>query len=265
VQAGHERERRLKDRVESTLKPALLLFFLRPIALSAKGEAMHLLLRTSPLLLSLTLLACGGSTPPPNDAKSANDADQSTASNPQALEEERRGFMAECQEGPEYESFCACSWDSVTKTTTAEERQDLNNPNTKKALAALPKACGAKLPKQAVKSNFIKACAKSPDMAPFCECSYHFLDGKGMVTGGDADLSSVEGEMKAACSKELSVIARKAFIRGCMDNQTEAVCQCAYGALEKKYGKDKVLGLLEKGGDEAKNAVRSAGASCGAQ
>lgn len=226
---------------------------------------MHLFLRTSPLLLSLTLLACGGSTPPPNDAKNANDAEGATASNPQALEEERRAFMAECQEGPEYESFCACSWDSVTKTTTAEERKDLNNPNTRDALAALPKACGAKLPKTAVKNNFIKACAKSPDMAPFCECSYHFLDAKGMVTGGDADLSSVEGEMKAACAKELAVIARKAFLRGCMDNQTEAVCQCTYSALEKKYGKEKLLTLLEKNKDEARSAVRAAGAACGAQ
>lgn len=226
---------------------------------------MHLFLRTSPLLLSLTLLACGGSTPPPNDANNAKNAENASSENPQALEEERRAFMAECQEGPEYESFCACSWDSVSETTTAEERKDLNNPNTKKALSALPKACGAKLPKQAVKANFVKACAKSPDMAPFCECSYHFLDAKGMVTSGDADLSSVEGEMKAACAKELSVIARKAFIRGCMDNQSEAVCQCAYGALEKKYGKEKVLGLLERGGDEAKNAVRAAGAACGAQ
>jgi hypothetical protein len=258
-------EHRAKKSLGSTPKPARLFFFLPPTTRSAIAVTMHLLLRTSPLLFVFSLLACGGSTPAPNDPSQADAADKSAAGNPQDLEKERQTFMVECQEGPEYEAFCACSWESVTKTTTAEERKDLQNPNTKKALAALPKACGAKLPKEVVKGNFMKACTKSPELGPFCECSFNFLDAKGMVTSGDADLDSVEGEMKAACSKELSVIAKKAFLQGCSRNQTDAVCQCTYGALEKKYGKDKVLKLLEGGGEDAKQAVRSAGASCGAQ
>jgi len=243
-------------------------FFLAAHVPICEGPAMNLLSRTIPLAFTMALFACGGSTPPPNDAQKNSDSEAAppgTGSSSEATEEERKSFMTECTETPELKDFCSCSWDSVTKTTTAEERKDVENPKMKKALAALPDQCGNKLPKEAIKGNFIKACAKSPSMAPFCECSFHFLDGKGLLTSGPEGVAKVEGEMKAACSKELYELARGAFMQGCGGKQPEAVCKCTFGALEKKYGKDKLQSFLETGGDDAKNAVKAAGATCGAK
>lgn len=229
---------------------------------------MNLLQRTIPLALTFALFACGGSTPPPNDENKASDSEAASGSGSpksDATEAERKSFMTECMESPDMKDFCSCSWDSITKTTTAEDRKDLENPNTKKALAALPDQCGSKLPKEAVKGNFIKACAKSPAMEPFCECSFHFLDGKGLLTSGPEGVAKVEGEMKAACSKELYELAKGAFMQGCGSKQSEVVCQCTFSALEKKYGKDKLQSFLETGGEDAKKAVKAAGNTCGAK
>ena len=224
---------------------------------------MHLLPRTIPLALAFALVACGGSTPPPNEPGGASDSEAAPKSN--ATEAEQKSFMTDCMETPDFKDFCSCSWDNVSKSTTAEERKDLENPNTKKALAALPDQCGSKLPKEALKGNFIKACAKSPAMEPFCACSFQFLDGKGLLTSGPEGVAKVEGEMKAACSKELYELAKGAFMQGCSGKQTEAVCQCTFSALEKKYGKEKLQSFLETGGDDAKKAVKSAGSTCGAK
>lgn len=227
---------------------------------------MHLLLRRSPLVLAFALASCGGSTPPPNDPSSANkDAAPEGGSESAALEQERKEFMAECKEDPELEAFCACSWETVTKTTTAEERKDLNNPTTKKALASLPEQCGSKLPKQAVKDNFMKSCAKSPAMGPFCECSFRFLDEKGMLTSGADGVKQVEGEMKAACSNEMYELGKAAFLDACGQNQPATVCQCTFGTLEKKFGKAKLQTMLESGSQDAKTATKSAAGSCGAK
>jgi hypothetical protein len=232
---------------------------------------MHLLQRTIPLALVFALAACGGSNPPPNDAKGASDAEnapgggKTAGGSSDATEEEHKSFMKECMETPDFKDFCSCSWDSVIQTTTAEDRKDIENPKTKKALAALPEKCGAKMPKGALKENFISACAKSPEMGPFCECSYHFLDGKGLLASGAEGVAKVEGEMKAACAAEVYELSKGAFMKGCGEKQTEAVCKCTFAALEKKYGKDKLQGFLESGSDDAKKAVRTAGGTCGAK
>lgn len=255
-----------------------------------ESRVMHQVLRSSPVIFALSLIACGGSTPPPNDSSNAkeeagdkaatesanNEADEAgggdekkapgrvAANSPAALDEERKGFMTECNSSGKLEAFCQCSWESVIKKTTYEERQDLENPNTKKALASLSTECGDKMPKDVVKQNYIQACTKMPAMGPFCECSYKFLDKKGLLTSGEEGVSRVEGEMKAACAKELQELGRKAFMEGCTTKQTATVCQCTVNALSKKYG-DKLWSLLEKGGDDAKQAVRDAGASCNAK
>lgn len=261
---------------------------------------MHQVLRSSPVIFALSLIACGGSTPPPNDSSNtkdeatdkptdesspdaknestANEGDESAgntkkkspgngrtaANSPASLEEERKGFMGECNSSGNLEAFCQCSWESVIKKTTYEERQDLENPNTKKALASLSAECGDKMPKDVVKKNYIQACTKMPAMGAFCECSYKFLDKKGLLTSNEEAVSRVEGEMKAACAKELQELGRKAFMEGCTTKQSATVCQCTVNALNKKYG-DKLWTLLEKGGDEAKQAVRDAGGSCNAK
>jgi len=240
-------------------------FFLAALHMICEGRRMHQLLRTSPLVFVFALAACGGSTPPPNDATSSEKdaAPGGGSGSSAALEEERKAFMSECMESPELKDFCACSWDNVSKTTTAEERKDVDNPNTKKALAALPDQCGNKMPKQALKENFIKSCAKSAAMEPFCECSYKFLDGKGMLTSGAEGVAKVEGEMKAACSNELFELGKAAFLDACGQNQDMKICQCTFGSLEKKYGKAKLQSMLESGSQDAKNAARAAAASCG--
>lgn len=225
---------------------------------------MHLLLRTSPLVLAFALAACGGSTPPPNDP-SSSEKDVSGGGSDPALEEERKAFMAECKEKPDLQDFCACSWENVIKTTTAEERKDVENPNTKRALNALPEQCGDKLPKQEIKENFMKSCAKAPAMMSFCECSFHFLEGKGMLTSGADGVQKVEDEMKAACSNELYELGKGAFLEACGNSQDLPVCQCTFSALEKKFGKEKLQSMLESGSQEAKGAAKAAGASCGAK
>ena len=251
---------------------------------------MHQVLRSSPVIFALSLIACGGSTPPPNDSSNAkneatekatdessgNETDEAgggenkkaparvAANSPAALEEERKGFMSECNSSGKLEAFCQCSWESVIKKTTYEERQDLENPNTKKALASLSMECGDKMPKEVVRQNYLQACTKMPAMGAFCECSYKFLDKKGLLTSSEEAVSRVEGEMKAACAKELQELGRKAFMEGCTTKQSATVCQCTVNALSKKYG-DKLWTLLEKGGDDAKQAVRDAGASCNAK
>ena len=238
-------------------------FFLAAVHMICEGRPMHLLLRTSPLVFLFALAACGGSTPPPNDASSTDkEAAPGGGSGSAALEDERKAFMTECMENPELKDFCACSWENVIKTTTAEERKDVENPRTKKALAALPDQCGDKLPKQAVKENFVKSCAKSPSMEPFCECSYKFLDGKGLLTSGAEGVAKVEGEMKAACSNELFELGKGAFLEACGQNEKPSVCQCTFSALEKKHGRAKLQAMLESGSEEAKTAARAAAATC---
>ena len=79
------------------------------------------------------------------------------------------------------------------------------------------------------------------------------------------EASKVKGEMKAACSKELYELAKGAFLHTCGGDQTEAVCQCTFAALEKKYGKDKVLAVLEAGGDDMQKAFKSVSKTCGAK
>jgi hypothetical protein len=230
-------------------------------------RAMNLLHRTIPLSLVFALFACGGSAPPPKDPNGASDSGKTAdADGPTATtDEEHKSFMTECTETPAMKDYCSCSWDTLAKMTTAEERTDLANPNTKKALMALPKQCGSKLPKDMVKSNFVKTCASSPLMTAYCACSYEFLDSKGLVQGTAEDAAKVEGELKVACSKELQEVSKAAFMQGCGESQTAAVCQCTFAALEKKYGKDKLHTFLETGGADAKKAAQSAAKTCGAK
>ncbi len=232
-----------------------------------EGAVMHLLPRTIPLVLAFALVACGGSTPPPNDKNTASDSEQASGagSSSAATEAEHKSFMTECVETPELKDYCSCSWDTITKSTTAEERKDIENPNTKKAMGTLAEKCGSKLPKSVIKGSFVKNCAKSPMLMPFCECSFNFFDSKGLLNATEEDAAKAQGEMKAACSKELSELGKVAFLQGCGEKQTEAVCKCTYGALEKKHGKEKLQSFLETGGDDVKKAVKSAGTTCGAK
>ena len=229
---------------------------------------MQLPVRTIPMVLSFALISCGGSAPPRDTADHMAGGDvkppESSSSNA-ALEDEHKSFMTECTETPAMKDYCTCAWDNVTKTTSAEDRKDLENPKTKKALAALADQCGSKMPKEVIKSNFVKTCAKSPEMTPFCECSFNFLDGKGLLTSGADGIAKVEGEMKTACSKELYDVAKAAFLHGCSDKQPEKVCTCTFAALEKKYGKDKLQPFFESGTDEVKKAVSAASKTCGAK
>lgn len=108
-------------------------------------------------------------------------------------------------------------------------------------------------------------CAKAKAMVPFCECSFKFLDGKGLLTSGPEGVAKVEGEMKAACSSELYELGKGAFMEACGGDQEDKVCQCTFAALEKKFGKAKLQPALESGSDEVKNAMKSALKSCGAK
>ena len=231
---------------------------------------MHLLQRTIPLTLVFALAACGGSNPPPNDAKSASDAEsapgagKTAGGSSDATEEEHKAFMTSCTETPDMKDFCSCSWDALAKTTTADERKDRENPNRKKALAALPEQCGSKMPKGPAKEKFVKGCAKKPEMVAYCECSFDFLDGKGLLMSGAEGVAKVEREMAAACSKTLD-LSKAGFVKGCTEKHTEAACTCTYDALEKKVGKDKILAFLQSGTDDMRNAIKSAGTACEAK
>lgn len=227
---------------------------------------MQSMLRISSLLLTFVFVACGGSTPPPNDA--TNDKKESAPGGPEknaALDEEHKGFMSECMESPDYEAYCSCSWDTIIKSTTAEDRKDIENPNTKKALASARGECFGKIPKSAFKESFVKTCAKKPEMGAFCECSYNFLDGKGLLTSSTEELEKVQPEMRSACSKEFAEITKAAFIEGCSEKVPAATCQCLFGSLEKKFGKDKLRVLLETNSDEIAPAIKAAKSSCPAK
>lgn len=228
---------------------------------------MNQVLRSGLVAFSLLVIACGGSTPPPNAgsvAKNESSGNAESSSSAAALEAERKEFIAECNSDPKLDAFCQCSWESVVKRTTAEERKDANNPNAKKALESLPAECGDKLPADMVKQKYVEACAEMPAMKSFCECSYTFLEKKGLLRSEEEALARVQGEMKTACAKELAEFGRLAFMEGCSQNHTGKVCQCAFDSLSKKHG-DKLWTLLESGSDEAKQAVRNATSTCGAK
>ncbi len=228
---------------------------------------MHSIFRISPLLLTLAFAACGGSTPPANDANNEKKDDASGSSAKRAADsgsadEERQGFMGACMEKPEYDAYCNCTWDSITKDTTAEERTDLENANTKKALSRARGQCLGKMPKSAHKDNFVKSCASKPEMVAFCGCSYDYLDSKGLLTASSEELDKVTDDMRASCSKEWAVLTKGAFMEGCTSKQSQPVCECTFAALEKKYGKEKVGPMLQAGSPEVRETVKSASITC---
>lgn len=228
---------------------------------------MNQVLRSGLVAFSLLVIACGGSTPPPNDSsdtKKESSGNTESSSSDAALEAERKEFVAECNSDSKLDAFCQCSWEVVVKTTTAEERKDPNNPNAKKALESLPTECGDKLPAEMVKQKYVQACSVMPAMKSFCECSYTFLEKKGLLRSNAEAIAAVQGEMKTACAKELGEFGRVAFVEGCSKNHTDKVCQCAIDSLSKKHG-DKLWALLESGSDEAKQSVRNATSTCGAK
>jgi hypothetical protein len=170
--------------------------------------------------------------------------------------------MSTCVEKPDYETFCTCTWDHISKSTTAEDIKDPENPKLKKALVSARGQCISNLPKSAFKERFTKTCVTMPEKGPFCECSYTFLDGKGMLTASFEELAKVQSEMRSACSKEWPEFLKGVFIEGCSEKVPAATCQCLYGALEKRYGKDKLRGMLETGSDEVATGIKDAKASC---
>lgn len=146
--------------------------------------------------ISLLLWGCGGpATPPSKDPAGSS----STASAADGIESERKEWMHDCVEQPGMEDFCVCAFDYVVARTTAEERKDADNPNSKKALEGLTGVCGKKLPKSFLKDQFVRACAKEPGAEGYCACAFEYLYDRNLLNGDTSELTKVEPAMKKAC------------------------------------------------------------------
>lgn len=218
---------------------------------------MKFALPKSSIVLVFALAACGGgSTPTPKDSSEAA---------PKVDDQERAQWMKDCVEQPGMDDFCSCSFELVVKTTTAEERKDPENPNTKQALSGIPGQCGKKLPVAMLKEQFNAACAKKPVMGPYCECTFEFLHKRDLVTADATEIQKVEGEMKQSCSAELYQVARDSFLGGCGEKLSAEACTCTFAGMEKKVGKDKLMALFEAKSDDVKKLAKDSSVACGAK
>jgi hypothetical protein len=70
--------------------------------------------------------------------------------------------------------YCECTWTTFRKSVSAIDLMDprlLNGPklDLKKQVV---KACAPKMPEDVPRGEFMKECAKSPELEPFCACSW---------------------------------------------------------------------------------------------
>lgn len=103
--------------------------------------------------------------------------------------------------------YCECTYVQFRKDLAPGDlanQETLSSPRFAAAKAKVLKACGAKLPEDVVKNDFVTACAKDSSLEKFCGCAWLVVRSKvsaAQVEAGEVDMESIKPMIDKNCAR----------------------------------------------------------------